>query len=95
MSKNRPQVKNRFLELLAIKSREAGRRISRAEIAQETGVSISSIQNWAYNKITRFDGDQIAAFCQYFGCTVDELIIVGDDELESPSQYARIIGVPA
>lgn len=78
-------VKNRLLELIAIKARNEGRSISRREIAEATGISLSSIQNWAHNNVNRFDGDQIAAFCWYFECGVDDLLIIKDaPETETP-----------
>jgi DNA-binding Xre family transcriptional regulator len=76
-------VLNRFNELLAIKQRQEKRAISRRQVARETKISLSSINNWANNAIIRFDALQIAAFCQYFRCTVDELLIIVDSESDA------------
>lgn len=73
-------VQNRFLELLARKARREGRSISRRKCAQETGISLSSVQNWANNTLTRFDSLQIETFCDYLDCRLDELLILEGDE---------------
>lgn len=75
-------VQNRFSELLAHKARIENRTISRRIVAEETGISVTSIQNWATNSIQRFDALQIATFCKYFDCTVAELLVIAEDENE-------------
>ena len=84
-------VENTFSELLARKMRLEKRSISRRDVARETGISITSIQNWATNSIKRFDSDQIVAFCHYFDCGIDDLLIMVEDgegelapEMETP-----------
>lgn len=69
-------VRNRFNELLAVKERKEGRSISRRIVAEETGVSLSSVHNWATNQVTRYDSLQIMMFCEYLGCTVGDLLII-------------------
>jgi putative transcriptional regulator len=70
------QVRNRFNELLAVKERKEARSISRRQIAEETGISLTSIHNWATNQVTRYDGLQIKTFCEYFNCNVGDLLII-------------------
>jgi len=74
------RVLNRVDELIAIKARNEGRGISRRMVAEETGLSLSSVQNWASNNLTRYDAYQIATFCDYFGCDVSELFVIVDDD---------------
>jgi DNA-binding Xre family transcriptional regulator len=69
-------VQNRFGELLARKERKEGRSISRRQVAQETRIGLSSVQNWAANTVTRYDALQIATFCEYLNCTVGELLVI-------------------
>lgn len=87
-------VQNRFTELLARKCRVENRSISREQIASETGISLSSVQNWAQNKIKRFDGKQIVTFCRYLNCTIDDLLIIvpepGDESPEMETPLAEI-----
>ena len=66
----------RFQELLAQKSRRENRRITRAEIAEATGISIQVLSSLASpdRKIvtnTAF----VESVCRYFGCKIDELIV--------------------
>jgi DNA-binding Xre family transcriptional regulator len=69
-------VQNRFTELLARKGRKEGRSITRRKVAEETGIGLSSVQNWAANQVTRYDALQIAVFCEYLNCTPGELLIL-------------------
>jgi len=74
------QVRNRFNELLAVKERKVKRSISRRQIAEDTGISLSSVHNWATNQVTRYDGSQILAFCEYLECSPGDLLIIEDVE---------------
>lgn len=87
-SKRKPLIQTRFLELLAIKQRREGRKITREMIAQETGLSLTSVQNWATGQITRFDDVQIATFCKYFDCEIKDLLIMPDQEENNPEAEA-------
>lgn len=71
-------VKNRVAILLAEKGLRENRRISRRVAADESGLSLSSVQYWATNSIKRFDGKQIAKFCAYFDCEISDLLIKTD-----------------
>lgn len=70
------RVVNRFEELCAIKGRREGRKITRRIVAEETGVSLSSVQAWAGNTLLFYGVEQIAAFCEYFDCKVGELLVM-------------------
>ena len=87
----KPMVQTRFLELLARKKRVENRDITYEDVASETGISKSSIQKWARNTLQRFDGKQILAFCEYFGCGISDLLILVDeseeDEDSSEGEY--------
>ena len=76
------KVQNRFAELLAKKERIEERRISRRIVAEETGISLSSVQNWASNSLTRFDSHQIAVFCDYLQCEPGDLIVLAREDVE-------------
>lgn len=88
------RVVNRFEELLAQKERRDGRRYSREEIAEITGISVTSIQNWALNRTTRFDAKQILAFCDFFECTMGDLFVIEDVE-NSPDFLTEALVEPA
>ena len=72
MAKKR--VVNRFAELLAIKEREDGRRYTRRDIQDATGVSLQSIQNWFHNETTQFSARQLGIFADFLGCEPGDLI---------------------
>ena len=79
-------VQNRFGELLARKERREKRSISRRQVAQETGVSLSSVQNWATNSVTRYDADQILMFCLYLDCSPGDLLIIEESSSEGQTK---------
>lgn len=72
---NGKDVQNRVAELIAQKQRQTGQRITYADIAAATGLSEVAIGKWARNSVKRFDREMIATFCEYFDCTVGELLV--------------------
>jgi len=62
------------------KKRESGlgRRLTLREVAAETGISVPTLSHWLNAKPTRFRSDTIAALTDYFGCTMDELLVEVD-----------------
>lgn len=84
------QVKNRFNELLARKERIEKRRFTRRQIVEITGVSLSSVQSWAMNTVSRFDALQIAAFCKFLDCSVDDLLVLVEDDESPESKTPRL-----
>jgi len=81
------RVQNRFTELLAKKGRVENRRISYRTAARETGISTTSVQNWATNTVTRYDQEQIVSFCKYFNCGLSDLLILVGDDLEAGEPF--------
>lgn len=70
------RLQNRFTELLARKERLEGRSFTRREVARATGISLSSVQAWALNVTTRFDGKAVVALCDFFNCSVNDLLVI-------------------
>lgn len=67
-------VNNRFGVLLAEKSAKEKRRIPISEVAEKTGITWKTLQQWSNNTVTRFDAPVIEALCKYFGCKIGDLI---------------------
>jgi DNA-binding Xre family transcriptional regulator len=68
-------VINHFRRLLIAKAQKDGRRmIPLSEIEREVKITWRTLQAWDSNAINRFDGVTIEALCQYFSCTVGELL---------------------
>lgn len=82
-------VENRMTELLARKQRQEKRRISRRVMAEETGISLSTVQRWADNSLLRYDAVHIAVLCDYLKCGVDELLVIVEDD-ESPETKTEL-----
>ncbi|MBL1136877.1 MAG: helix-turn-helix transcriptional regulator [Chloroflexi bacterium] len=47
-------------------------------VAEETGISLSSIQAYANNTVTRFDADKLAILCEYLGCEIGDLLVLDE-----------------
>jgi putative transcriptional regulator len=69
------KVYNQFKILLAQKEIKESRRIPYDEIKIKTGMAMSTISAWSTNRIKRYDADTIASLCDYFGCSVGDLIV--------------------
>jgi putative transcriptional regulator len=72
-------INNRFGILLAEKRIAEKRRISLSEVAEQTGISRTSLQAWENNTIMRFDAPVIDALCVYFKCVPGDLIAYVDN----------------
>lgn len=83
-------IKNRFKELLAKKERVENRKITRRDVAAETGISLSSIQAYANNTVQRYDADKLAILCDYFDCTISDLLI--RENVDSPEMQTTPVG---
>ena len=91
------RVVNRFSELLALKERHEQRSYSRREISEMTGISLTSVQNWATNNTTRYDEAQILAFCDFFNCNLGDLLIMEEvlNPEDTETENKTSLAVPA
>lgn len=83
----RRRVVNRFAELLAIKERREGRTWTRRELETDTGISLTSIQNWIHNRNTQYSIVQIEAIAKFLGVQPGDLFMweeVQESRGESP-----------
>ena len=87
------KVQNRLEELLARKQRIEGRKISKHALADETGLSVSSLYAWSRNETTRFDAAHIIILCQYFGCGVHDLLVLVEEDEETEGVPELLIAV--
>lgn len=73
-----PTVKNRLGILIAQKAYEEQRNLPLRTVAEESGVSFSTIK--AYLKqddpVTRYDAEVIAKLCLYFGVGLQDLLVI-------------------
>ena len=80
----RQRIANRFRELLAVKERREGRRISQRTAAEEMGLTQVTIGRYARNELSRYDESIILAMCNYLGCSVGDFLIIEEVEETSP-----------
>lgn len=71
---------NRLAALIGEKQQKENRVIKVATIARETGISRQTIHKWLNNDLKDFKAESIEAFCRYFGCTVNDLIVIVEAE---------------
>lgn len=74
------KVTNRFTQLLLRKMQRDGKRISNREVARSTGLSTLTVNDYANNKVTRFDATVLAKLCTYLDCSLDELLVMEDED---------------
>ncbi|MBN2149518.1 MAG: helix-turn-helix domain-containing protein [Anaerolineales bacterium] len=68
-------IYNRLKILIAEKELRENRKLPYRVIAQEIGVSTSTITQYVTQKVTRFDVPTLEAFCMYFECQPGDLLI--------------------
>lgn len=69
------QIVNRVAELLEIKARTEGRRISRRQLAKEVGLSLPTLQSWIDNDIKQMPVESLNRWCAYFKCDIGDLLL--------------------
>lgn len=79
-------IANRLTELMAMKGRKEGRRISQRLVAEETGIDKMTVGRYARNEVGRFDEHVIIALCVYFQCDIGDLLVFEEvpDNNEAP-----------
>lgn len=77
------RIVNRFQELLAVKGRHEGRRISQRIAAEEMGLTQVTVGRYARNEVSRYDEPIVLAMCNYLGCTVGDFLVI--EEIEGDS----------
>jgi DNA-binding Xre family transcriptional regulator len=79
------KLRNRLLILLHEKERKEGKRIKQAELARAVGVSSPTIAAWLINDVTKFEAHIIEGLCEYFECSVGDLLYLEDaNEIQTP-----------
>lgn len=68
------RVRTRIIALMGEKQRQEGRIISATVVAEEVGLSRTTIYNWINDDIRRFDEPTLKKLCDYFNCEVGDLI---------------------
>lgn len=76
-------ITSQFATLLASKAAKDGRRnIPLTEVEKDTRISWKTLQQWAENKITRYDSKTLDALCAYLDCTVGDLLTYEPDSVQ-------------
>lgn len=65
--------------LLAQKGQNERRRITLNTAADESGVSYYTLRAIANNTISEYPKAALAKLCAYFGCTLDDLLVLKDE----------------
>lgn len=69
------EIRNRFKILLAQKEARDGRSYTYEDIYRETGISPTSLTNYAKNRVSRFDGVTLTALCDWLECEIADLLV--------------------
>ena len=76
-------IKNRLKVLIAEKEIREHRRLPYHVIHEETGVAVSTITEYAKQRIRRFDASTIEAFCIFFDCQPGDIIFFTKPEFHT------------
>lgn len=77
------QIKILVAEQAKAKAHREGRTINKNVIAEESGLSWPTVDNYWENKVQRYDKDVLLALCNYFECELEDLLVmVSEDESE-------------
>ena len=86
-----PTIKIRLKELMHDKAVRDGRNpeyqpLTQEEVADAVGISRGAMSDWCREKVNRLDKDIMAKLCEYFGCGIEELLLLeGVSEVKSVS----------
>ena len=69
------KIYNKFRVLLAEKAEKEQRNIPLKEVERKTGITWTTLQSWANNKVSRFDEPVIIALCDFLECEVGDLLV--------------------
>lgn len=72
MAKFRARVE----QLVLAKSAAQGTRISQREVAEESGVPLTTLSRWYNQSFERMDADTVLKLMRYLGCTLNDLVEV-------------------
>ena len=71
---------NRVKILIAEKELREGRKWPYDAITKATGISTSTLSNYALQKVGRFDASTLNALCHFFNCQPGEILIFDSDD---------------
>ena len=74
------KIYNKFRVLLAEKAEKEQGNIPLKEVERKTGITWTTLQSWANNKVTRFDEPVIIALCDFLECEVGDLLVYRKEE---------------
>ena len=73
-------MKSNLRVLTAQKSQHERRRISLRTVAEETGITRYAIYALAKNELREFPKEVLEKLCNYFNCTVGDLLLTEESE---------------
>jgi DNA-binding Xre family transcriptional regulator len=64
--------------LVAQKGHQERRRITLLTVAEETGIAKNTLYAIAKDTIERYPKETLVKLCEYFGCGIEELLLLED-----------------
>jgi DNA-binding Xre family transcriptional regulator len=83
------RIENRFLELLAEKRRKDRHPWTYEDISQATGISPGTLVRYAQQRHGMYDRDTLAKLCEFFDCSIGELLVL----VEEPDEQGQLTAV--
>lgn len=89
------KVRNRFKILLAQKEARDNRSYTYEDIYQETGISPTTITNYAKGRVARFDSSTLTALCDWLECDLADLLVYPQEMSQQNGPNGTTLPVPA
>ena len=85
------KVRNRFKILLAQKEARDNRSYTYEDIYNVTGVSPTTITNYAKGRVARFDSSTLTALCDWLECDLADLLVYPQEMSQQNGQDGKPI----
>ena len=76
-------MRNRLAALMAEQSIKEGRRVDIREIAEETGISRTTLYKYVNQDATHFSGKVLETLCKHFNVPLERLLYIEPDTGET------------
>lgn len=70
------KLRSNLKRLMLQKQLDTGRDLDQKTVAEETGLSRQTINQWHSGNIQFFKSETVEVLCDYFGCDVNELLVL-------------------
>lgn len=82
-------IKTKLKILISQKEYREGRRLSYRTVAEESGIPLSVLADYASSKVRRFDVNTLQKLCEYLECQPGDLLEYAPDDPKPKQKVPR------